>query len=235
MYCVSGEVGKRLKIALEARFPLRAIDLARALNVKPQRLNGWLVGNHDPSFEFVIKAAEFLRISRDWLLGEMVPMNLSNESGDMPITRTGIRFVPVYGAISAGSGGSLAGDVVEWYEMKDWGPDFERWFRVVKGFSMEDPRDPEGSLCDGDLALIENRQYEPGHIVHAFNAGDDTIKQFRRIDGAAMLCPKNPEFESFSAESWHIKGVCIGFVRKYPDGSTVERMYPSGMRPRTFL
>lgn len=223
---MAGEIGKRLRVALKARTHVRNADLARALGITPQRLQGWL-GRHDPPSSYFSRIAEELNISLDWLLGEAVPMEVG--TGIKPVTRSSTRFIPVYGAISAGNPACNEGDIVEWYEMRDWGSEFKRWGRIVSGYSMEP------ALIENDLAIFEDRQYEPGHVVHAFHAGDDTVKQYRKIDGVPMLCPLNPEYEPYSAASWHVKGVCIGYVLKEPDHSVTERMYPSGMRPRTFL
>lgn len=231
---MAGEIGARLRVALNARHPMRAADLARALDVKPQRLNGWLTAKHDPDYAIVVRAAEVLNISREWLLGEQVPMNLNVVAGDKPVGRSSTRYIPIYGALSAGRGDNLAGEVLEWYEMRDWGGEFERWGRVISGFSMDQPGSPT-SLRPGDFAIFEDRQWEPGHIVHAFSDGVETVKQIRRIDGKLRLCPTNPEFESFLADGWKVKGVCIGFVRKEPDGGVTERLYKSGMRPTTIL
>lgn len=226
MVSMAGEIGKRLARALKTRTHVRNADLARALGVSPQRLQGWL-GRYDPPASYFSRIAEELNISLDWLLGEPVPMETG--TGIKPVTRAATRFIPVYGAISAGSPACNEGDIVEWYEMRDWGNDFKRWGRVVSGYSMEP------YLLERDLAIFEDQQYEPGHIVHAFNAGDDTVKQFRKIDGQPMLCPTNPEYEAYSAQSWHVKGVCIGYVRKEADGSVTERLYSTGMRPKVFL
>lgn len=116
--------------------------------------------------------------------------------------------------------------------MREWGGDFERWGRVVEGFSMEP------YLRAGDFAIFENRQWEPGHAVHAYDDGEDTVKVAKRVKGVLRLYPTNPDYEPIDAESWHVKGVCIAVYREESDGETILREFRNGLRPKlpdTFL
>lgn len=222
----SGDVGKRIRIARQKQTPLRIVDLARLVGVSHARLSNWERGLHDPPYEITQQIATALKISVDWLLGENVPMTDPKAEG-APVYRHGIRQVPIYGAISAGVASSnQSGDVIEWFAMMDWGGDFERWGRIVDGFSMEPDLQP------GYFAIFEDRRAEVGHIVHAFHDGEDTVKQYRRLKERAMLVPTNPDYDVVDGESWHIKGVCVALAYKDDDGATVLKEYRFGMRPR---
>lgn len=222
-----GDIGRRVKQARESLpglVRMRAVDLAKALQVLPQRLNGWEKGKHDPPTEMLERIASTLQVSIEWLLGEPVPMRDPSVSEQRAVYRAGVRLVPIYGAITAGSPSSTDSQVVKWYEMKDWGGEFERWGRIIDGFSME----PE--LQDGDWAIFENRLAEPSHVVHAYDAGQDTVKVWRRVNGKSWLWPANPDYEPIDATGWNVKGVCIGYVRWDSDGSETLKTYRSGMR-----
>lgn len=229
MFCVAaGDIGRRVREARKAYGDgnMRIADLARRLDLDHGRVSNWERGQHDPPYDMILRIADALDVSVDWLMGEPVPMRDPASSRMKPIARAGTRWIPVFGGIAAGSPTSNTGEAVDWYEMRDWGGDFERWGRVVDGFSMEP------FLEAGDMAIFENRQWEPGHIVHAYNDGEDTVKQIRRIEGRLTLCPTNPEYEPIDAESWHVKGVCIAYVRHEDDGGMTLREYKNGYRPK---
>jgi transcriptional regulator with XRE-family HTH domain len=222
-----GDVGTRVRMARE-QYPgrMRIIDLARALGIDHGRLSNWERGKHDPPYDMVLKIAEALGVSVDWLLGEKVPMKPASAEKNKPVFRSGVRFIPVYGSISAGNPGHNVNDAIEWYEMREWGGEFERWGRIIDGWSMEPV------LQAGDLAIFEDRGWEIGHVVHAYRDGEDTIKQVKKVDGRLHLCPTNADYDPIDGEGWHIRGVCIAYVRKESDGSTTLREYPHGMRPK---
>lgn len=205
---------------------MRIADLARRLDVDHGRLSNWERGKHDPPYEYVLKIAETLGVNVDWLLGEKVPMADPSRGTHQPIYRAGIRHIPVYGSISAGNPGHNANDAIEWYEMREWGNEFERWGRLIDGWSMEP------HLLAGDLAIFEDRRWEVGHVVHAYRDGEDTVKQARKINGHLCLCPTSLDYDKIDGEEWQIRGVCIAYVRKESDGSTTLREYPHGMRPK---
>jgi len=206
---------------------MRIVDLATATGLSQSRINNWVHGKHDPKSEYLGLLAAALSVSEEWLLHGVGPMNLGPT--DRAVHRGATRMVPIYGAINAGPAANLAGDVVEWYEMRDWGNSHERWGRVVSGLSMEP------ALLPWDFAIFEARQWEVGHVVHAFNAGDDTVKQVRRKGEVVELCPLNPDFECIPSSGWNIKGVCVAVVRKESDGAIVLREYADGLRPKTFF
>jgi transcriptional regulator with XRE-family HTH domain len=229
MICMArGDIGLRVRQAREA-FPgrMRIIDLAAKLGISHARLSNWERGEHDPPPEYIERIAQTLRVNIGWLLGDAVPMIDSTASFIKPVHRAGSRIVPIYGAISAGKPEHMTSDAIEFYEMVEWGGDFERWGRVVDGWSMEP------HLTAGDWAIFENRRWEPGHVVHAYRDGEDTVKQVRFINGVLTLCPTNPDYEAFDGRDWHIKGVCIALVRMEQDGGQTLRQYVHGMRPRT--
>jgi transcriptional regulator with XRE-family HTH domain len=222
-----GDIGLRVRQAREA-FPGRMsiIDLAERLGISHGRLSNWERGEHDPPPELIERIAQILRVNIEWLLGDPVPMHDPTAGITKPVHRAGSRIVPIFGAISAGKPAHMISDAVEYYEMVEWGGDFERWGRIVDGWSMEP------HLTAGDWAIFENRRWEPGHIVHAYRDGEDTVKQVRFFNGVLTLCPTNEGYDQVDGRDWHIKGVCIGLVRMEPDGAQTLRQYPHGMRPK---
>jgi len=211
---------------------VRTVDLAKRLSdetneeFSESRVGNWVRGERNPPPHLISKIADILDVNEDWILGENVPMRDPTKPNRKQVFRAGVRWIPVYGAITAGAPASNQGDVVEWFEMREWGGDFERWGRVVEGFSME----PE--LHPGDFAIFENRRWEPGNVVHAYNDGEDTVKVAKVVGGVLRLYPTNPDYEPIDAKSWHVKGVCIATFRRESNGETILREFSHGLRPK---
>lgn len=154
--------------------------------------------------------------------------NRSNLGPEVPVARVGFRFVPIYGAITAGLPASNYSDVLEWHEMPEWGGDFERWGRVIEGDSMT----PE--FEEDDVAIFENRQWRSGDGVHAFKDGEDVFKIAWKEGDRVLLRPTNREHPDIDAEGWQIKGVCIRRLRKFDKGVRDTREYVNGFKWRDF-
>lgn len=224
-----GEVGRRIKQARESLqpVPMKQTDLASRLGVSQARLSNWERGEHDPQLEYILDAARILSVNVDWLLGDSIPMREPGRA--VPVYRTGFRFIPVKGAIAAGSPSSTDADV-EWIEIKDWGGDLERWGRVIAGFSMTANGGGGDDLQPGDIAIFEDRRPEIGHVVQAFDDGNDTVKVLRKVSGEVELWPINPDYEPIRGAGWRIKGVLVMRIRNREHGIVETAEYPHGMR-----
>lgn len=133
-----------------------------------------------------------------------------------------LRSIPVYTSIMAGEPGYFDADV-EYELIPEWGGDFERWGRVVRGESMMPVLEP------GDIAVFENRRHENGSVVHAFKDGEDVVKAYRLIDGKPVLDSFNGDGPSFSAEGWKVKGVCVMRIRTGSYKIRTETTFPGGL------
>ena len=145
-------------------------------------------------------------------------------AAQVTMRRTGLRFIPVYSTIAAGPPNASNPADVDWEEMVDWGGDFERWGRTIEGTSMSP------LLIPGDIAVFEDRKYESGDVVHAYNDAEDCVKAIRGHEEDAQLWSFNDEFPPFSAAGWKAKGVCVARIRygKYKIRQVTE--FPSGMK-----
>lgn len=195
-------------------------DLADKLGITRERLAQYEVNRSKPPLPLWEHITQLLQIATTQ--ESSLPSEITNIASDVPVARTGQRMVPIYGAITAGQPSYSIADAIDYIEMPEWGGSFERWGRVITGESMA----PE--FEEGDIAIFENRRYEIGHGVHAFRDGEDTFKVVRQIDGKFELWPVNPEYQSFSAEGWKVKGVCIRRIRKQERGIVDTRDYPYG-------
>ncbi len=79
-------------------------------------------------------------------------------------------------------------------------------------------------LKPGDIAIIEDRPYEPHHIVQAVRDAEDCL----RIVNGRLLEPINTEFPTMEVEHWMIVGVLVGVIRQEGYGVTVTYDYAQG-------
>lgn len=221
-------LGQRIQSARQNHrpFPVAQGQLAERIGVSQARLSNWERGHHAPSLTQIRQIADALSLDSEWLrtgIGYQSPEPSAELVG---VDRSNVRFVPVHGAITAGLPADSPSQIVDCIEMRDWGGHFERWGRIIEGDSME----PE--LLPGDIVVLEDRRWEPGHVVHAFDKGEDTIKVAAQDKSGVWLLPINPDYAPIDAESWHVKGVCVAYVRREPGGAVLTREFPGGMKPK---
>jgi len=191
--------------------------LASRLDVSHVSIANWLKG------EFKPRSSDFWRNALD-AIAEYQRANLTDAS-DVTIKRTGVRRVIVYPGLSAGSLTSSMSDTYT-IEVKETGAGREQWGRVIDGYSMSPVLEP------GDIVIFEARPWEPWHIVHAFDNGEDTVKVARGTGSKVELLPINPDYEAIPGKNINIKGVAIMRIRKGPNDEVTTTEYPHGMRYR---
>lgn len=131
--------------------------------------------------------------------------------------RSGIRELPVYGAIAAGPT-ALAEQNYEGTlpVPKDFISDTPHFVLNVKGDSMID-----AGILDGDFIVIRAQpDAANGEIVAAQVRGETgeaeaTVKRFRKKDGKAMLVPANTNMEPIEAPAdVQILGKAVALLRR---------------------
>jgi len=106
----------------------------------------------------------------------------------------------------------------------DWGSTNERWARIIEGESMSPLLQP------GDIVVFEDRKWDQGHVVHAFDGGEDLVKVARGFGEDVRLIPVNPEYPVISGKTMNIKGVAVERIRKLANDVTETQTFRHGMR-----
>lgn len=190
--------------------------MAERMDTTHHTIGAWLAGDSRPrdrnAFNRMLEIiTEFERTIRE------------SNPGTIAVKRVGIRQIPIYSSISAGMPTGTTSDV-ELMDVMDWGTDRERWGRVIDGFSMSPLLEP------GDVVIFESRQWEPGHVVHAYDDGEDCVKVARGHGPSVRLVPINPEYPVIDGKKFNIKGVAVERIRKGPADERTRTEYPHGMR-----
>ncbi len=186
--------------------------LAKRLGVNHTSINSWLSPDGSRPRDSVVY---------DQMIDVLTSQGPKERSIEM--RRTGVRVIPIYAGIPAGNPTSHNMDV-DYEEVLDWGSDFERWGRIINGYSMA------RILLPGDIAVFENRRFETGDVVHAYMDGEDCVKAIRGAGEETMLYSFNEDYEPFSAEGWKAKGVLVQRIRRGSYGVKSVVDFPHGLK-----
>ena len=189
--------------------------LAEKIERPHQTIPEWLSGSQKPRKESV------------WT--DMLSAIQAHESSvrnigkPVQVKRSGTRVIPVYPGLSAGAMSAIDSDTIQ-VKIKDNGSGLDQWGRIIDGFSMYPLLEP------GDVVVFEARPWEPNHVVHAYDSGEDTVKVARGRGSGVKLIPVNKDFDEIPGHTMNIKGVAIARIRKGPNGEVTTTEYAYGMR-----
>lgn len=179
-------LGKRLRTLMEER-QLNYEALGRLLEMKPQTLNRYVLGQREPKAGVVTDMAVRLGVDPLWLQGYDVPKESRADALHVP----GEQLIPILGVIKAGIP-ILAQQEIKGYASADVARPEEYFYLEVSGDSMKN-----AGIQTGDLVLIHQQtQAENGQIVACIVEREDaTLKRFRRQGDWVILQPENPAYE----------------------------------------
>lgn len=205
-------LGNRLKELMKER-QLNYERLGLLLDMKPQSLNRYVLGQREPKARVVMQMAERLDVDERWLQGYDVPKVRPADSLNLP----GHRQFPILGVIRAGIP-TLAQQEVLGYMSTDMKPDDREYFYLkVQGDSMMN-----AGIQTGDLVLIRVQSTaEDGQIIACIvNSEDATLKRYHRQGDWVILQPENPAYaprivsvKEFEQGTARIVGVAVRLTR----------------------
>lgn len=208
------DFAERLRTVMEER-GLSYEGLGEQLEMNPQTLNRYVLGQREPKAGVAAVIALKLGVDLFWLQGYDVPRHtiVLPEGAIRPRREVSL---PILGVIRAGAP-VLANEEILGYASADV-PDPERHFYLrVTGDSMIN-----AGIRDGDLVLIRQQECaDNGQIVACMVDGEDaTLKRFRRHNDLVVLQPENPCYEpriipirEFEIGNARIVGVAVKLVR----------------------
>lgn len=204
-------LGRRLLQIMEER-GLNYDRLGRLLEMKPQTLNRYALGQREPKAGVATEMAMKLGVNPLWLQGYDVPRVDERD----PLAQPGERLLPILGTIRAGIP-TLAQQEVLGYMGADVSAPQEYFYLRVQGDSMQG-----AGIQTGDLVLIHVQQSaQDGQIVACIlDRQDATLKRFHRQGDWVILQPENPSYsprivpvQSFANGEARIIGVAVRLTR----------------------
>lgn len=204
-------LGHRLLELMQER-NLNYERLGKLLDMKPQTLNRYVLGQREPKVSVATEMAMRLDVDPLWLQGYDVPKTPPSD----PLTQPGEKLVPILGSIRAGIP-TLAEQEIIGYMSADV-PNAENYFYlVVQGDSMRN-----AGIQTGDRVLIRQQtDARDGQIVACIVDGQDaTLKRFHRQGDWIILQPENPVYSprivplsDFETGQARIVGVAVRLSR----------------------
>lgn len=204
-------LGRRLLQVMEER-GLNYDRLGKLLDMKPQTLNRYVLGQREPKARVATEMAMKLEVDPLWLQGYDVPKTQSTD----PLSQPGEKLLPILGAIRAGIP-TLAQQEILGYMAADV-PQREGYFYLeVRGDSM-----CNAGIQSGDRVLIRQQpDAQDGQIVACIVDGEDaTLKRFHRQGDWVILQPENPHYaprivpvSDFTTGAARIVGVAVRLTR----------------------
>lgn len=205
-------LGRRLGGLMQER-NLNYERLGKLLDMKPQTLNRYVLGQREPKARVVTEMAMRLQVDPMWLQGYDVPRNPPPAD---PLQQPGEPLVPILGVIKAGIP-TLAQQEILGYAAADV-PSAEGYFYlIVSGDSMKN-----AGIQTGDKVLIRQQPTaEDGQIVACLVDHEDaTLKRFHRQGDWVILQPENTGYSprivplsAFEEGSARIVGVAVRLTR----------------------
>jgi SOS-response transcriptional repressor LexA len=218
----------RLAALLEARNGGNQSELARFAGVSPQAVQQWVAGRTAPRGNHLARVAEFLGVSRAFLLyGEQTTASMHEPAVYYATTtlqegpQLGGR-VPLISWVQAGDFASAVdnlqpGDAEEWADTTV--PIHRHTYALrVNGDSMTNPAGepsfPHGSIIIVEPDAIDSPQRMAGRFVivkRTDHAGEATFKQLIKDGERFYLKPLNPQYRTMELQE---DDVFCGVVRE---------------------
>lgn len=183
-------------------------DLSRDLNITSSTISDWVNAKKYPRMDKVQLLADYLNISKSDLVEECVQSNLT------PITDSDFIKIPIYGAISCGTGGFNEDLIEDYFNVP------QNMLRQNKGyFGMYAKGDSMigENINDGDLLIFEKSQFINNKQIGCFCIDENTAtcKVFQKTNDMIYLYPANNDYQpipiTIENTMFHIVGV-LAFV-----------------------
>lgn len=159
-------------------------DLAKQLGIGKSAIANYEAGTRQPKQDVLFSLSKVFHVS----INEFFPY----PDNVKPIT-TGIRRIPVLGAIACGDPITADENIEEYRDtVADMLPSGNLFYLKAKGESMA-PTIPNGSY----VLIREQPDVEDGEIAAVLVNGDTeaTLKRIRRQQDVSMLLPDNSDFQ----------------------------------------
>lgn len=163
-------------------------ELAEQIGTSKSMISGYETGKNDPAQSVVMKLAEKLGVTINWLMGFEDDSLISSKYTNIITMPKLNKKVPLLGTIAAGIP-ILADENVEMYVELD--RTFEADFCLrVRGDSMVN-----ANINDGDIVFIRKQSdVDDGQIAAVLIDEEATLKRVYKIGGVVQLRAENPKF-----------------------------------------
>lgn len=179
---------------------ITAKEIADYVNVAESTMSLYENGKREPDYNTLLKIAEFLNVSIDFLFG--------NDNDQKK--KKGIK-IPVYGSVAAGIPIEAITDIEDYEEIdEDMARNGEHIALKIKGSSME-PR-----MMNGDVVIVRLQPdaYDGETAIVMANGDEATCKKIKKTPEGIMLISTNPEYEPMFYSNKQIEELPVRILGK---------------------
>lgn len=180
---------------------ITAKELADYVKVAESTMSLYENGKREPDFETLLKIANYLDVSVDYLLGN---------DAEQPLKKQGVK-IPVYGNVAAGIPLEAITDIDEWEEIsEDVAATGEYIALRINGDSME-PR-----MSRGDVVIVRLQpDVENGDMaIVLINDGEATCKKIQKTPDGILLMSINTAYAPMFYSNKQIEELPVRFLGK---------------------
>lgn len=180
---------------------ITAKELADYIKVAESTMSLYENGKREPDFETLLKIANYLDVSVDYLLGN---------TAEQPLKKRGVK-IPVYGNVAAGIPLEAITDIEEWEEItEDVAAAGEYIALRINGDSME-PR-----MSRGDVVIVRLQpDVENGDMaIVLINGGEATCKKIQKTPDGILLISINTAYAPMFYSNKQIEELPVRFLGK---------------------
>lgn len=180
---------------------ITAKELADYVKVAESTMSLYENGKREPDFDTLLKIANYLDVSVDYLLGN---------AAEQPLKKQGVK-IPVYGNVAAGIPLEAITDIEEWEEIsEDVAATGEYIALRINGDSME-PR-----MSRGDVVIVRLQpDVENGDMaIVLINGGEATCKKIQKTPDGILLMSINTAYAPMFYSNKQIEELPVRFLGK---------------------
>ena len=197
---------------------VRAANISKATGIPGSTFSDRKSGRSKPKQEKLQKIADYFGVTVEYLMTGKNPVS-DLPVGAIPVDVSSFVNVPILGCVRCGEP-MFADSNIEGYQptpSADILTGYEYFYLRAKGDSMIN-----AGINEGDLLLIRKQDdVDSGDIgIINVNGDEETLKRIIKKDGAVILQPENPSYETKiymgkELDTVHIQGRLMQVVKRF--------------------
>ena len=185
---------------------LKVSDVVKATGIRQGVFSDWKAGRYTPKNDKIVKIAQFLGVTPEYLYGQVSHPFASTEIVDTPSIR-----IPVVGDVAAGYPHFANEEILDYEEVD------HRYIEQGKIYGLRiagDSMEPE--IKKGSIAIVryQNDADNGDVIIVKVNGENATCKRLQKHDDGIALLSNNPKYPVFFYTAKEINSLPVKIIGK---------------------
>lgn len=185
---------------------LKVSDVVKATGIRQGVFSDWKAGRYTPKNDKIVKIAQFLGVTPEYLYGQVSHPFVSTEIVDTPSIR-----IPIVGDVAAGYPHFANEEILDYEEVD------HRYIEQGKLYGLRiagDSMEPE--IKKGSIAIVryQNDADNGDVIIVKVNGENATCKRLQKHDDGIALLSNNPKYPVFFYTAKEINSLPVKIIGK---------------------